>query len=174
MIWLLEVSECDIKRGRRHGMSALGHKRTSLSAKGATNKCDELPSRLLWRALAEHPASDQPRNNVSNSTKVKRWRCLTCTSSTKRSCDEVNQNLFHVNLPMSTNVFVVTGATLRRRTALSLLPSCCGFFQQSKYFAGVAIKPQTAKPSAVRSQWLCLRPPTCRVLGQHSLGVETG
>src|SRR6516164_2024232 len=33
------------------------------------------------------PQSDQPGNNVSNSTKVKRWRCLTCASSTKRSCD---------------------------------------------------------------------------------------
>src|SRR5215471_5190089 len=107
-----------------------------------------------------------PRSNVGDALPV--------PTPPSASCDEVNQNLFHVNLPMSTNVFVVTSATLRTRTALSLLPSCCGFFQRSKYFAGVAIKPQTAKPSAVRSQRLCLRPPTCRVLGQHSLGVETG
>jgi hypothetical protein len=33
---------------------------------------------------------------------------------------------------------------------------------------------KTAKPSAVRSQRLCLWSPPCRVLGRHALGFRTG
>jgi hypothetical protein len=37
-----------------------------------------------------------------------------------------------------------------------------------------ALAPQTAKPSAVRSQRLCLVPHTCRFLGRQSLGCRAG
>ena len=46
--------------------------------------------------------------------------------------------------------------------------------QISKYLASVAPKPQTAKPSAVRSQRLCLRPPTPPLPPIRSSGIRQG
>src|SRR5215510_2436224 len=49
----------------------------------------------------EHPASDQAGNNVTSRTEIKSRRCLTSANSAKSSCDEVDQNLMHVDPPMT-------------------------------------------------------------------------
>ena len=46
--------------------------------------------------MAEHPASDQTRNNVTNHAEIKVRRCLTCANAAERPCNEVDQNLFRV------------------------------------------------------------------------------
>jgi hypothetical protein len=44
-------------------------------------------------------AADQTGNNVTNHSKIKGRRRLTYANATKRPCNEVDQNLFHVDLP---------------------------------------------------------------------------
>jgi hypothetical protein len=49
--------------------------------------------------LAEQPASDQTGYNVTNHPEIKSRRCLAGAYSTNCSCNDVDQNLFHVDPP---------------------------------------------------------------------------
>src|SRR5205823_2044649 len=57
--------------------------------------------------LTEQPASDQTGNDIADRTKIKGRGGFTCADATNRSRDEIDQDLLHLELPVT-----VTGLDL--------------------------------------------------------------
>jgi hypothetical protein len=49
--------------------------------------------------LAEHPATNQARDNVADRTQIEIWRCFAEARATECSGNKVDQNLFHDRSP---------------------------------------------------------------------------
>src|SRR5215510_7210262 len=70
--------------------------------------------------MAENYSCGPTGNNVANHPEIEGGGGLTCADATERPCNEVDQNLFHVDLPA---VRVVSSLSLRPMgVELQLIP----------------------------------------------------
>jgi hypothetical protein len=77
-------------------------------------------SRIMAAAQSGDSTSHQAGNNVANHSKIQGGRRLNCADATERPCNEVDQNLFHVGLPVIRyDLFLFAGSESQAKTMVN-------------------------------------------------------